>query len=139
MTIENRKSSLDVARDPELAEGKIENPPSLAALLFDFDGVVVDSEPIHFEAMLSVVAQRYGVRFTEEQYYERYLAFTDAQGFEAVLSDLAVPHGPADIAELTRQKTLLVRRAFGSTVQPLAGAVEPDGRSPLGRVGGGHL
>ncbi|TFG85827.1 MAG: HAD family phosphatase, partial [Gemmatimonadales bacterium] len=41
-------------------------------LIFDFDGVIVDSEPVHLEGFRQVLAQQ-GVTLTTQEYYERYL------------------------------------------------------------------
>src|SRR3712207_7256279 len=38
------------------------------AVLFDFDGVVVNSEPLHFQAFREVLAKE-GIGLTEEDYY----------------------------------------------------------------------
>jgi len=61
----------------------------LQAVIFDFDGVLVDSEPLHCRAFLDVVGD-YGITMTEEQYYARYLGYTDAECIEALSRDFAV-------------------------------------------------
>ena len=42
----------------------------LRAIVFDFDGVIANSEPLHFGAFRDVLAQE-GVTLTEHDYYER--------------------------------------------------------------------
>ncbi len=64
----------------------------LHAIVFDFDGVLADSEPLHFEVYRRVLAEA-GITLSEDLYYERYLGYDDVGGFRAVLQD----HGrPAD-------------------------------------------
>ncbi|HLL88956.1 MAG TPA: HAD family phosphatase [Tepidisphaeraceae bacterium] len=46
------------------------------AVLFDFDGVIVNSEPLHFYA-LNEVLKREGVELSEEQYYRELIGFDD--------------------------------------------------------------
>ncbi len=46
------------------------------AVLFDFDGVIVDSEPLHLAAFQTVLAPE-GIRLTRERYYADYLGFDD--------------------------------------------------------------
>lgn len=46
------------------------------AVLFDFDGVVVNSEPLHFQAFKEVLAGE-GVALTEEDYYRDLIGFDD--------------------------------------------------------------
>ncbi|MCK4602502.1 MAG: HAD family phosphatase, partial [Phycisphaerae bacterium] len=43
----------------------------LDALIFDFDGVVVDSEPLHLKCFQKLLAGR-GVELTREAYYSKY-------------------------------------------------------------------
>ena len=38
------------------------------AVIFDFDGVIADSEPLHFEAFRRALAER-GVEISKELYY----------------------------------------------------------------------
>src|SRR5690349_7598016 len=58
----------------------------LRAVVFDFDGVIADSEPLHFEGFRRVLA-RQGVALSKSEYYEKYLGFDDAGAFRAVLAD----------------------------------------------------
>ena len=46
------------------------------AVVFDFDGVIANSEPLHFRAFRDVLAAE-GVTLTEAEYYERYLGYDD--------------------------------------------------------------
>jgi beta-phosphoglucomutase len=50
--------------------------PALRAAIFDFDGVIVDSEPLHFRAMREAL-RTLGIEITEEEYYGLYLAYDD--------------------------------------------------------------
>ncbi len=56
------------------------------ALILDFDGVVVDSEPIHWRGFAAVL-KRIGVELSWDDYRERYLGFDDHDCFAAVLAD----------------------------------------------------
>ena len=57
----------------------------MTATLFDFDGVLVDSEPVHLAAFNDVLAP-HGVVISAREYDERYLSLDDANVFRAVLS-----------------------------------------------------
>jgi beta-phosphoglucomutase-like phosphatase (HAD superfamily) len=50
------------------------------AVLFDFNGVLVDDEPQHCEALQRVLADE-GITLTREQYYADYLGMDDRTGF----------------------------------------------------------
>ena len=92
------------------------------ALIFDFDGVIVDSEPIHLMGFQHVLAQA-GVEITEAEYYERYLGYDDHDCFEAVSRDKGADFSPEQVARMTAAKTVIVKRALGESVQALPGAV----------------
>jgi beta-phosphoglucomutase len=52
----------------------------IAAIVFDFDGVLADSEPLHLRAYQEVLSSL-GVTLTREDYYARFLGFNDADMF----------------------------------------------------------
>ena len=95
----------------------------LDAMIFDFDGVVVDSEPIHLATFREVLAG-YDIELTSEDYYEKYLGFDDHDCFQAVMVDNGRRVDERQIAEMTGQKTLLVQKTFAESIHPLPGAIE---------------
>ena len=48
----------------------------IRAVIFDFNGILADDDPIHMEALLRVVREE-GLNFTPEEYLERYLPLND--------------------------------------------------------------
>ena len=50
------------------------------AVVFDFDGVIANSEPLHFLGFRDVLAEE-GVELSEADYYARYLGYDDAGAF----------------------------------------------------------
>jgi beta-phosphoglucomutase len=54
---------------------------SYAAVLFDMDGVIVDSEPLH-TASTHAVLKNYGHTLTDEHYKQHFLGRTDEAGFQ---------------------------------------------------------
>jgi HAD superfamily hydrolase (TIGR01509 family) len=77
----------------------------LRAIVFDFDGVIANSEPLHFRAFRDVLADR-GVALTEADYYGRYLGYDDLGAFRAIASDRGLAWAPAEVATLTADKAL---------------------------------
>lgn len=55
------------------------------ALLLDYNGVVVDDEPLHLEAFHSVLAE-VGIRLSSAEYRERFLGLDDRTAFREVYS-----------------------------------------------------
>ncbi len=93
------------------------------ALIFDFDGVVVDSEPIHLAGFQRVL-ESIGLNLTEEDYYARYLGYDDHDCLLIAARDAGRALDEAQIAELTRAKTACVQQAFAESIRPLPGAAE---------------
>jgi beta-phosphoglucomutase len=58
----------------------------LRAIVFDFDGVIANSEPLHYRAFQDVLAEE-GVELTERDYYARYLGFTDRALFQTIAAE----------------------------------------------------
>jgi beta-phosphoglucomutase len=76
----------------------------LRAIVFDFDGVIANSEPLHFRAFRDVLTEE-GVTLTEADYYAVYLGFDDVGVFQAI----AAGRGPwtrAQIADLVARKAV---------------------------------
>jgi beta-phosphoglucomutase len=95
----------------------------LDAVIFDFDGVVVDSEPIHlryFQAVLSGA----GIELTRDEYYGKYLGYDDHDCIVAVGRDNSVRFSQSQVVEMVAAKTKLVKRALAESIPPMPGAVE---------------
>jgi beta-phosphoglucomutase len=75
---------------------------ALQAIVFDFDGVIADSEPLHLRAFQQALAAD-GIELTPQEYYSRYLGFDDVGVFEALARDRG-------LAVSERQVTALVAR-----------------------------
>ena len=56
----------------------------LRAIIFDMDGVICDSEPIHMQAFQAVLKSE-GIMITDQEYYDKYLAHDDRGSFESAL------------------------------------------------------
>lgn len=71
---------------------------SFPAFLFDYNGVLVDDEHVHWAAFREVLRPE-GIEMSEADYWEKYLGFDDAGAFRAVLTD----HGREVDAQLVRE------------------------------------
>ena len=92
------------------------------ALIFDFDGVVVDSEPIHLACFRDVLSRR-DIPLTDEAYYASYVGYDDHDCFAAVFSDNGRTASEDEIAVMTDEKTAQVQDALRD-IGPLPGAIE---------------
>ena len=62
----------------------------IRAILFDFNGVLVDDEPIHLDIFQRVLADE-GVPFSAAEYFTRFLGLDDRACFAAVLAEAGEP------------------------------------------------
>jgi len=56
----------------------------LKAVIFDFDGVITDSEILHLRAFNQSLAQ-YGIEITKNDYYTMYLGFNDTDCYKLLI------------------------------------------------------
>jgi beta-phosphoglucomutase len=76
---------------------------ALQAIVFDFDGVIADSEHLHLRAYQQVLAPE-GIAISNEEYFERYLGYDDVGVFTALLKDKGVPLDDGRMKELIERK-----------------------------------
>jgi beta-phosphoglucomutase len=65
----------------------------LRAAIFDFDGVIVDSEPLHFRALRAALLPE-GIEITGEEYVRSYLAYDDREAIRRALQQHGLPADP---------------------------------------------
>jgi beta-phosphoglucomutase len=75
----------------------------IKAIVFDFDGVLADSEMIHFRVYNELLASS-GVRLTKEEYCEEYLGFDDEGVFEHLAQKKTLMLGDEEIEMLIAAK-----------------------------------
>src|SRR5262245_34090241 len=75
----------------------------LSAIVFDFDGVIANSEPLHFLAFRDELAT-HGVTLSESAYYQDYLGFDDAGAFRAIGAASGIAWNDAHVAEMVSRK-----------------------------------
>ena len=88
-----------------------DNSGVIRAIVFDFDGVLADSEPLHLAAYQEIFSEL-GVTLTREDYYDNFLGYDD----EGVIALMGERHGwqldAQQVAALIARKT----EAFESIV-----------------------
>ncbi len=110
-----------VAKSSEASRANGELP---AAVVFDFDGVIVDTEPLHFRAFAEVFAA-VGLRLTEQAYTERYIGFDDREALAEGLAQAGITVEDARFRALLRRKAeAFSRLAREQRLAPLPGVAE---------------
>ena len=75
----------------------------LQAIVFDFDGVIANSEPLHLKAFQQALAEN-GLDLAASEYYSRYLGYDDVGMFEALARDRGIAMNDGQVAALVTRK-----------------------------------
>jgi len=82
---------------------------SLRAAVFDFDGVLVDSEPFHFRSLRDALRPE-GIEITEQDYLQRLLAYDDREAIRLALERHGESADPARRDRIEARKIDLFAR-----------------------------
>ncbi len=74
------------------------------AVVFDFDGVIANSEPLHLRVFQETLRDMLGIELSVEEYYERYLGFDDEGAVRAVLADRGLADGEERVSAIVEDK-----------------------------------
>lgn len=96
-------------------------PLMLKAIIFDCDGVIADTEPIHMAEFGRVLAEE-GVTLSEKDYFEHYLSLDDRGCFTKAFAPAWLSEDR--LAEMIRRKAGYVERAMQSSLHLLPGAAQ---------------
>ncbi|RMH58523.1 MAG: HAD family phosphatase [Candidatus Hydrogenedentota bacterium] len=97
-----------------------------SGILLDFNGVLVDDEPLHCRALQGVL-RRHGLELTEEEYWDRYLAYDDRESFRIAFANHGLRPGEGAVPPLERllhEKLVLYLELLGDAPPYFPGAVE---------------
>ena len=100
----------------------------IRAVIFDFDGVLANSEPLHFRAFRDVLADN-GFPLSEREYYARYLGFDDVGAFRAIASDQGKPLTEAALTAMVARKAEHLE-----TLERDASVLFPGAREAIARM-----
>lgn len=90
------------------------------AVVFDMDGVLVDSEPLHL-AMTQVVLEPYG-RVLDEDFYWPRVGMDEVDFFADVVAHLGLDASPAELA--ARRQERYVEELVAAPLPPMRGVLE---------------
>jgi phosphoglycolate phosphatase len=91
------------------------------AILFDFNGVIVDDEPQHCDALIATLAT-YGYTLDRERYYREYLGFDDRECFRYTFELMGLHPEPAFIAEAIERKAARYDQAIRASLSLVPGS-----------------
>lgn len=93
----------------------------LKAIILDFNGVILNDEPIHFSAMRDTVAEL-GVVLTKEDYWRKYLPFDDRQCLDAICRDFSIRLTEKERETALARKAQLYRKTLSDRFPLFPGA-----------------
>jgi len=95
----------------------------LKAVIFDFDGVLVDSEQIHYRAFNRVLAP-FGAQIPTQQYYDKFLGLTDEEVFRLVAKERKLALSDQQAAKLVEEKSSIFKELSRTEAVVIAGVTE---------------
>jgi beta-phosphoglucomutase len=94
-----------------------------SGILFDFNGVIVDDESQHCDALIATLAE-YGCQLDRDAYYREYLGFDDRECFRFTFERMGRPQDEVALNQAVAQKHAAYERAVRSSLRLVPGAAE---------------
>ncbi len=91
----------------------------LRAVIFDFDGVITDSEVLHLRAFNRSLVP-FGIEITTKDYYQNYLGFSDFDCYKALIEKGLLKIEKRQIADIIKEKSRVfeqLTRTEGRTIE----------------------
>jgi len=95
----------------------------LTAVIFDFDGIIVDTEPLHYKAFQEMLVPL-DLGYSWQEYLDRYLGFDDRDAFRESFRAAGRPLADAELRTLMEGKAEAFLRIVAGGVPPYPGVVE---------------
>src|SRR5512133_2104585 len=93
------------------------------AVIFDFDGVIVDTEPLHYEAFQRLL-EPLGLGFSWDQYVETYMGFDDRDAFMEAYRANRTDLSATDLQSLIDRKAALFQEIIRDGISAYPGVVD---------------
>jgi len=100
----------------------------IRAILLDFDGTIVDSEPLHFEAWMEAV-EPHGAGVGWDEYRQRFVGKTDVWAGQTFLAEAGHPADPETVESVRQTKHRIFRSRAPERLR-----IEADTLSALGQL-----
>jgi beta-phosphoglucomutase len=111
----------------------------LDAVIFDFDGIIVDTEPLHYKAFQEVLVPL-GLGYSWQEYVDHYMGFDDRDAFREVFQLAGRPLSDSELAQFIDRKAHAFLTIVSVGVPPYPGVVELirsiSGKLPLALCSG---
>src|ERR687895_2379876 len=94
-----------------------------SGILFDFNGVIIDDESQHCDALVATLAE-YGFDLSREAYYQEYLGFDDRECFRFTFERMGLPRDNGALQQAVARKHSVYEQAIRNSMRLVPGAVE---------------
>ncbi len=94
-----------------------------SAILFDFNGVIIDDEPQHCDALIATLAED-GITLDRDAYYRDYLGFDDRECFRFTFAREGGAVDDARLQDAIERKNGHYQRALRQDLRLVPGAVD---------------
>ena len=94
---------------------------ALQAIVFDFDGVIADSEPMHLKAYQQALAED-GLLLDRDEYFARYLGYDDVGMLQALARDRGLAWTDRHVTALVARKGMKLQAMLEGDEVLFAGA-----------------
>lgn len=95
----------------------------IRAFVFDFDGIIIDSEPVHMEAWLGIL-EPLGISFGDEEYRTHYLGLNDRDFLSCVGRIHGHHFSGRDMSDLIERKSIAILSLLEHHIPVLPGVRE---------------
>ena len=93
------------------------------AVIFDFDGVIVDTEPLHYRSFQRVL-EPLGLRFTWQEYVDKYIGFDDRDAFKEAFATISRKLDTSQLQRLIGEKASVFQDVIRDGVTVYSGVID---------------
>jgi beta-phosphoglucomutase len=94
-----------------------------SGILFDFNGVIVDDESQHCDALIATLAE-YGYTLDRDTYYREYLGFDDKECFRFTFERMGNRRNEEAVQEAVARKHVQYERSIRASMRLVPGVAE---------------
>ena len=91
-----------------------------SGILFDFNGVIVDDEAQHCDALTATLAE-YGYPLSRDAYYQEYLGLDDRECFRFTFERMGRPYDDGSVRDAVARKHTFYQQAIIGGVRLVPG------------------
>jgi beta-phosphoglucomutase len=95
----------------------------LRAVFFDFDGTIVNTEPIHYKAYQEILTP-FGLEYSWDDYILHYMGLDDREVFRRVCGNHSRNMDDNELERMIRRKADIFHDLAGNGIQPFPGVAE---------------